>query len=1180
LSQPFKCPNCQHTYPGATPNFCVKCGHNLSKIELKPVEKDLYPDTKPVSTVRQIKPTSVTREQSRGRFPIQQPKSFKVITNEWLFIFFGLAVILSSNDELFLFGWIGLFALFLIYGGLSKKIKYIYSDRSNLPIILMIIALFVTLDDLTTSFFTWSANLVLMISIYYFQPPKEISEKYPHDQSPLLLVIGQIGYVFFALIGGSLIAIIAASLCGIFYIYSIHAQLKQVEIIHESVQPRSQQIIASTATPNLSVLSGVNTHIDTKGGNDEIIRQLGGSQSKLINQYLAFESSLNLIEQRYTELQEIIDIKFPAELKVLETRIDNMSIRNVDVQAFKFAIQKFNSQIDEIQKAKGELITNYHENYNDKFVKPLEELLEIAKQNQDKLTAKIESTHDLEINNELAKIKQLENQVDLLYQKIIDKQVLYRQEVEQSRIAKEQEEMAKVEVKSFKLQTLISEKVISNLFAYAGAAFIIAGFLFLLTYTYNNYILENFPETAPFNDARFGVIMLYTLSILIITVPGFVLDKIGIKFRIIYPIFMSAGILFLQLTLFVQSFWFQNLDFKNASFTAIGTLIMMGAFIASYKWKSQLVALTATEFGIWLYYISSTENLVNEYLISLGFLFLLVICFWLVYDRQLWIPLAAFSLFTPVLWTVIYDLQKPLFLPEYLTLGVTLANIGIAISKKMPTPKPFSNFLATVSLIYPNIVALQFTIFLPSSQHLESFHGISSIIIVLTSFFILYWVYVLHEEDISFDFSLPVSYKFREEQVKYQRIEQKLNWLMLSSLLFLMIAGLNLWDREIYTPLIFFAAFMAVMSNIAMIKNFEKLVKNSTFLFIFAAQMFYILNLYNPKAPNIIVAILSAVFLISFTYNFQLILKLQNEFNLYNIKLKPYYMGVIVAISASVNYIIGSFSDFESIVLFVAVIQWIIIIHSSLLVDNKTLIHRNLIHVAAIAAPLTLFVGGLLRQSDKFTQDILLDKIMINSPLILIVGYVIYISFRGNILSIEVPKEELLKVKKDWKSSFISPDKIYVPQILLFILPNVLIIYGKPYFFFPEANQAILMIYMIVYFLLLPILFIVSERRSEKSFSILSSFWGYFSFLLAFVLLGGAKQVYDKIIKPPPSNVTPQYIIPLEWAIFLFVVVFIASVTWTLSLSQRFDNTKASLINLSNPNGVKSSTSTVGKTEE
>ena len=167
--------------------------------------------------------------------------------------------------------------------------------------------------------------------------------------------------------------------------------------------------------------------------------------------------------------------------------------------------------------------------------------------------------------------------------------------------------------------------------------------------------------------------------------------------------------------------------------------------------------------------------------------------------------------------------------------------------------------------------------------------------------------------------------------------------------------------------------------------------------------------------------------------------------------------------------------------------------------------------------------------------------------------YVIFISFKGDLLSIPRQQRVASKIQHTWYDSFINPEKIYAPQLLLFILPNVLIIYGKPYFFFLD-NQTALIVYMILYFLLLPLLFLISERKEDKSFSILSSFWGYFSFLLAFIILGGAKQVYDKIINPPPSDTKPSYVIPLEWAIFLFVVIFVGSITWTLSLSKRFDS--------------------------
>ncbi|MCE7733715.1 MAG: hypothetical protein GPJ54_02480 [Candidatus Heimdallarchaeota archaeon] len=1165
----YRCENCKHEYPDKIPKFCIKCGNKLqdhkfsqppgllNNVEETAVEK-IEPKTSTQKDIlkpstREV-PLNVSSQRIRPNRLRTKSRDFRVAKNDSIFVILLLSIFLSSFEDLFIPGLVGIFIAILIYSGSSLKLPYIKSDKSSTPINIAIITILVTILQIFNYFFFWLANIILYTLVFYFSPPKEIIKSHLENKTPnYLLISGGAFYVFFMFADipwlGALISVIFAMQ----YLYKIHSILLLTDISTPSQSYQSTP--AQSYAVDRIIVQGIEPIINSQGTVPELNKQLNQMFTHVRYQVDNFNLNLQRLNEQYDDLTKIIEEDLNNQLTNLNDKLESDDINSRAAENLLRGVTALRSQVLRFESERDLLLRTYSEEYETNIVSSLEELLRMAKDNHGKIRENIASSEIFVIENNLARLDKLESELQLINQKLIEREGALRQEFLDQQSAIERERKEKVEVKSFKLQTLISEKVVSNLFAYVGAAFIIAGFLFLLNFTYENYILKNFPETAPFDDARFGIGVLYMLSIIIIAVPSWVLNKIGVKFKIISPIFMSIGILFLQLTLYVQAFYFVSLELENETFAIIGTLVVIAAFSISYLWKSQLVGFVATEMGIWLYYTSSLNNLISKYFVTLGFFGLLLISYWLVYRRGLWIPFATLSFFTPVLWMVIYQNINNIWLPEYLTLCVTVLNVLIALQRKMPTPKPFSNFLTTTSLIYPNFIALQFTVLLPSDEHIKSLHGTSSIIIVLTSFFVLYWLYVLFEGEITLDFSLPVSYKFREEQLKYQRIEQKLNWLMLTSLLILLIAGLSLIDKGIYQPIIFFAAFLAIMSNVAQIKNFEKFVKNSSILFIFESQLFFVFNLFNPEAPNLIIAALTGIFLISFTVNFQLILKYQSEFNFQGIKLDTKSMGTAIALSSVVNYVISSFSEFESIVLLVAVSQWLFIIHTMLLMENKTQDTRHFIHIASISAPIALFIGGLLKSVDgsRFDQSTSLERILVNLPLILIFTYVIYLSFKGDLLSIPKQDKVVSNIRHPWYRSFINIEKIYAPQLLLFILPNILIIYGKPYFFFLD-NQALLILYMLLYFLLLPILFLISEKKEEKSFSILSSFWGYFSFLLAFIILGGAKQVYDKIINPAPSDTKPSYLIPLEWAIFLFVIIFVGSITWTLSLSKRFDS--------------------------
>ena len=813
------CHNCGKEYPINQPKFCVRCGTNLEiPKEIKKDEVGLYPE--------KINQNIHQRTKQIGQpSHLLRKREFKLFTSEIGFVFLFIALLMISQPELVLWGIIGVVIIIIMRTG-GKSVIYVNDEKSGEPIGILLLGVALAFPFVFDYFLYMFANIVVFSVVYYYNPPKEVINKYSKEKSNLRLGVAELIFVLFMYLQLQFIGLFITSLLAISFISDTHSKINNT-IIRQGVQQPTQTIRTSASRSNIDMVRGVTPTINTESTMPDLKYQLNDILRKLEMQVETFEFGLERLNNQYSELKEIIYVKLPVEIDTIEENIPKNSVNSRELDRFNRGFEKIKSQVNQFEVERKNLIINYHDKYERIIVEQLELILEKAKDNYSKITDRVDNSQAYTIEEELSKLDQLELKLNDLQQNLVEHELKIRDEINERRLRQQQEDAAKQELRSFKLQEIISEKVISNLFAYLGAAFIIAGFFYLLDFTYNNYILEEFPNDVKIEQARFGVALLYFFTIFLMTAPGFILNKFGIKFDLLFPILMSVGLLFLQLTLYVQSFYFEELDAKNSSFAMIGSILCIGAFVISYKWKSQLVGLFATEFAIWVYYISSINEMISDYFVTIGFGFTLIVSVLLIIYRQIWMPLAVFSLFTPVLWLFLFNENGNIWFPEYLTLGVSLANIGIVLLKKMPTSKPFANFLATLFLIYPNIIALQFTILLPSDSQIETVHGTSSILIVLTAFFILYWIYVWIEKDLVFDLSLPVSYKFKEEQIKYQSVKQRLNWLMLSSLGIILFAGFELYNREIYFPLTFFAVFLAIMSNIALVKDFEKLVKST-----------------------------------------------------------------------------------------------------------------------------------------------------------------------------------------------------------------------------------------------------------------------------------------------------------------------------------------------------------------
>lgn len=729
---------------------------------------------------------------------------------------------------------------------------------------------------------------------------------------------------------------------------------------------------------------------------------------------------------------------------------------------------------------------------------------------------------------------------------------------------------------SFKLKSLISEKIISNLFAYVGVLFITLGFFFLLNFTYNNFILVSFPADVERGQAIFGTSMTYVFGLVFVLSSVF-LPRMKSKLTGISRLITSLGLVVIQFAFFVQTTYFVNLHLDANYLIFPGIILVISGLVIGYLLRSQLVSLVAIGIGMYNGLImgsgqgdSSLSVLKDTLFGGAGgpfaiFIFntlLLVICVVLVSRRQIWLPLVVFSLLSPVIWQTL-NVQSAIMTPSYLVLFVAIAIIFVVITKKMPTPKPFTHFIGLLFLIYPNIMGIIYTLEESNSVHQSTMTSLQiiNIIVIFSSFYILYWVFVFFEKNIELSFQFPVSFNFSTEKLKLRPIQQRLNWLLLTSLILLYSIVSVLRSTGNFDPIIFFGLLLAIMAGIGIKLNFNEYVKNSIILMLIEAEVVFFLSLENPNASSIGISIVTAIFLVSFLSNYQIVNRYRRGINFYKLKISPYQLAVFISAISIVNFLLATESEeFGTLVLLLSSITWIGLTAYSIITRRKDVMNAKIAHTGIISGLAFLFVYGLLRQNKRFPIDPLTKSMsaLTHTSVNLSLGFylifaLIMIIFGNNLKYNKTVRTAFSTTKSFFANAkqLMVPDQLYTSHIIIFALPSILIAFGYPYFYYPTINQAVLMLYFVVYFLLLPLLVIISRIKRNHVFGTLAAFTGYFAFLGGFVLLGGAKKLYVIIVQPPVSSARGVYFIDPEWAIFLIVVIFIATVAWVIALSNK-----------------------------
>jgi hypothetical protein len=740
---------------------------------------------------------------------------------------------------------------------------------------------------------------------------------------------------------------------------------------------------------------------------------------------------------------------------------------------------------------------------------------------------------------------------------------------------------------SIRFTSLISEKIVSNLYGFIGAAFLMIAFFSLVIYSYTIVIPYFGPNATPENALLF-VFAFYAGAFSLLLFSLLILPR-GVKrfpwiTHFIGPASSSAFIL-MVLTSIIQVLYFENLNWPG-EYIFLGLLILAISFastIVAYLASRQSLAITGISLGMMVSYlvaISPTldtafvpnyDNLFGVVSMEFGIIsFVLYVSFLLlaslfVIKRQYWLPFTGYGLFSPVLW---FLGSNNIAFPEILLLSFAIATVALVVKKRMPTPRAFSHFLATLFLIYPNLVVI--LIIQQSSQKYSSHFGnilILVLILVLGAFFVLYWIFVLLEQDLQVSFINPLSPKFKEEKVDLRQA-QNLNWLFFSSILFVFLAWFSLRPHQMVmdVPLIVFPILLIGTAIVGWRTELEKQVSSSIFLIFISGEILFVLTCL-LGAPNLRVNSLDlefwavpdflffGLFLVIFSSIFEIVNRKPMTIHFYQAIIKHKWIIVGIALLSIFNTLLIINTSSGAFLLLLAVITWGAMSVFGIFWRDYSIKQINFRHLAPVTGMITLILGAIIRDNwliistnivTILLHHLFLNLSLVTFPIIALVAVYQGSKFKSNDTKFSsTPSSQL----PSSLNHYVNEGTYHLSQIIIFLLPSLYMVFIDPYFVKELEYQILFCFYVILFLVLLPMFYMLSKRRKNQSFGALASLTGYYAFFIGFVLFGPIISVKNLIFQLFLGQSGTESIvigenngIPLQWVILGFIAVLAISI--------------------------------------
>ncbi|MHA2252908.1 MAG: hypothetical protein ACXAD7_21275, partial [Candidatus Kariarchaeaceae archaeon] len=499
----------------------------------------------------------------------------------------------------------------------------------------------------------------------------------------------------------------------------------------------------------------------------------------------------------------------------------------------------------------------------------------------------------------------------------------------------------------------------------------------------------------------------------------------------------SVGLGAISLSLYLQTMY-DALKSTGWSYVLPAFLIFCLTFTLAYLQRSKTISFFSSIFGLFIGNSifahdnshakgTSFDNLFSGFTYYLIFL---LICVIFAYKCKIWHSLGTFSLISPILWT---NGTEFVGLPSVLLLGIAVANVLLVVIKKMGSSKSFAHFLGTVFLIYPNIVAMQFSIPRRDPGNSEIFE----FTVISCAFFALYWILVFFEKELDISFEMPVSVSYDEEEVKMRPFYHQLNWIMLSSLVILVVTGFILVERVerniALIPLLIFAILIHITTIIGLQWDFDDLVSNSFISMLLSSQILAFLYLLEGLPDGVFPVVLSILFLLSLPALFIQNMRIDKGISILNYVIFPREIAIILLGLSFFDFFFFGLSDIGAVFILISTVVWMII-SLDIAFRRPSKDQKLYAYLTLSLSILVLFFSGLFHSAwEDETNFIDLSHVSLNLAWFALPVFAFLCVINGDKLKIQSVKDETAEADPiayvHPSDQFIRADFLYLPQL-------------------------------------------------------------------------------------------------------------------------------------------------------
>lgn len=708
--------------------------------------------------------------------------------------------------------------------------------------------------------------------------------------------------------------------------------------------------------------------------------------------------------------------------------------------------------------------------------------------------------------------------------------------------------------------SLLTEKIISNLLAIVGAAFIIVGLFSAITFSYFEFIapmLTSEEETDPLMVA----VIFYGLLGILALVSFAVMPLLSKRFERPQLNHLTGFLGSLTLILFVfasyaQVWLFASPEWVNAYyFVGPSLLVLLFGFGMSIIYKHKLLTFTEVVLGSIVVYLSTSHpDVINDTLFGVDvvgriiglvlYVSVLLISIFFVVQLRHWIPIVAYGFLTPLF--LIIEGEAVLF-PELVVMAVAASFVILSMSQKLPVSSNYAHSLTTIFLLYPNFMMPFFLRILNNGG--DMFVEKASLVFAFLGMFGLTWIYYLTKDS-------TVQFEQNGRMIhKKPLINRMYNLPVILNLVPVFFWIIFSLGTDFYLLLLIISPAITVALLFCLRNQTDQNVPFLAISMLLVGQLSTMVAMGNfPSAYSEFRWVQTLSFCLIFLLSpllFDFLLRYPQNIHLPGVKIPSHWLLVVISainltnmalMTSQVNHIV-----FPSIPLLILVmtVSWGIVSLLGLIPTTLLPNRQYLRLLAPVTGLVGLFIASYnlqlsyithLTSSNPSIAELLLTHTSLNLAFLVFPTVLVIAIWLNNRLELPITDEPALTVDIEGIGGDILAKRYYyLPQVILVLLPFSFFSFIRSYFSYDVLTQFMFICYVIGIIISPLITFRLTRMfRSDMPGPLVGSLTYFAMVLEAFIILYLENDRSSDIFGLGGELV--------YWTIFLVICLFIASV--------------------------------------